>query len=211
MNNKVNDLSGKRVGRLTVTDVYEIRRTGLKNKTYWKCKCDCGEVKYLRSDALSLSKIKSCGCINKMGMSGKYSHGQTKTKLYQKWSDIRQRCNNINNCNYHKYGARGIEMCKEWESNFLNFMEWAYKANYNETLTIDRIDNNGNYTPSNCKWSTNKEQQQNKRTTVYLTLGDKTMNVGKWSVYFGTSRGYIGALVRRGKTADFILNKYNIL
>ena len=88
-------------------------------------------------------------------------HGMSRTKLYQTWSDMKQRCNNKKNAFYYRYGGRGIRVCEEWLT-FEPFMEWALANGYREDLTIDRIDNDGNYCPDNCKWSTQREQSMNK-------------------------------------------------
>ena len=88
-------------------------------------------------------------------------HGMSRTRLYQIWADMKTRCDNPNNAFYHRYGERGISYLPEWK-DFMAFYEWAMHSGYNDNLTIDRIDNNGDYCPDNCKWSTQKEQSQNK-------------------------------------------------
>jgi len=129
------------------------------------CKCDCG--KQIEIDLAELSRKKqkniSCGCYRR-GMKS-LTHGQTHTRLYSIWNGMRQRCANPKNSGYYLYGARGIEVCKEWLDRFEPFFIWANKTGYNSNLSIDRIDNYGNYEPSNCRWATPKEQANNKRTT----------------------------------------------
>ncbi len=96
---------------------------------------------------------------------GNYKHGMRYTRLYNIWRSMRQRCNNPNNVNYKNYGGRGISVCSEWDISFTCFMEWALANGYQEHLTIDRINNDGNYEPSNCRWATYKEQSSNKRNS----------------------------------------------
>ena len=95
-------------------------------------------------------------------MSGKPKHGMTHTRIYQTWADMKQRCTNKNNPFYHRYGGRGIKVCDAW-NDFVPFYKWAIENGYSENLTIDRINNNGNYEPSNCRWATQQEQSLNKK------------------------------------------------
>lgn len=149
---------GKRYGRLTVVDVLE------KCTRKFKCVCDCGNVYYAIPCDLENVSVKSCGCIKDEISANAISYD----RLYHVWQGIKSRCNNPNERNYYNYGGRGITVCDEWESDYLKFKEWAYSTGYDKNApfgecTIDRIDVNGNYEPSNCRWITNAEQQKNKR------------------------------------------------
>ncbi len=152
---------GKKFGRLTVTE----RDTTIPNTNvvYYKCTWDCGNVTSVRSSNLSSGNTKSCGCYNhEMLVKNHTKHGLRNTRLYRIWKRMRSRCNNPNNDRYEYYGARGISICSEWDE-FINFYNWSMKHGYNDELTIDRIDVNGNYEPSNCRWADWSTQQKNKR------------------------------------------------
>ena len=97
---------------------------------------------------------------------------------------MKKRCNDKNTACYDRYGGRGIKVCEEWNSSFEPFFEWAMNNGYSEELTIDRIDNNGNYEPSNCKWSTLQEQSNNKSTNIKLTIGNATKTLAEWCRIF---------------------------
>lgn len=151
---KVKDIIGRKFGMLTVL---KLDRTQNK-RSYWLCKCECGVEKVIRGDCLKAGTI-SCGCYNKSKKTA-YIDGRSKDKLYHVYYGILQRCNNSNNKAYKYYGARGIKcLFADWES----FKNWALSNGYEHGLTIERVDNNGNYEPKNCKWITNQEQQLNKR------------------------------------------------
>lgn len=113
---------------------------------------------------------------------GNYKHGCSKThpNLFGVWESMKSRCNNPNRPKYKDYGARGIKVCDEWNYSAENFCVWALENGYCEGLQLDRIDNNGNYEPNNCRWVTPKENSRNRRNTVYLTINNQTKSVAEW-------------------------------
>lgn len=150
----MNDLTGQKIGYLAV-----IRPTNKRKRRYiiWLCQCDCGNVTEVRSDHLSVKDTSSCGCLQKeRTQEAQYIHGETGTRLYRIWRGMKQRCSNLRLRKYKYYGGRGIEVCSEWRK-YLNFRDWACINGYQDHLTIDRINNDGNYEPSNCEWVTKAE------------------------------------------------------
>ena len=115
----------------------------------------------------------------------KYRHGMAKTPLYRRWVNMRQRCNLTSSHEYKQYGGRGIKVCEEWNNDFIPFMEWALANGYEKGLTLDRINVDGNYEPTNCRWITIKEQQNNRTDSVFLTLNGETHNMMEWSKILG--------------------------
>lgn len=113
------------------------------------------------------------------------THGMRWTRLYNTWTQIKQRCTNEKNDRYEEYGGRGIKVCKEWMESFEVFIEWAQKNGYRNDLSIDRIDVNGDYEPDNCKWSTQVEQQRNKRNNHYIPINGKSKTVAEWAEISG--------------------------
>lgn len=160
-NAAVDNLVGQKFNRLTVVE-YDHSDNGV----YWLCKCDCGNYVAVRGRDLKSGKTKSCGCYHKdlaanLGRN-KRTHGKSETKLYSVWCSMKSRCGNPNNKHYYRYGGRGITVCSEWEKSFESFYEWSINNGYQEGLTIDRIDNDGNYEPHNCRWVTMYVQCRNK-------------------------------------------------
>lgn len=198
------DLIGKKFNRFTI-----IKRDKNRNQLkYFICKCDCGTIKSIRLSNLKNGHTKSCGCLkseinSKNGKLRMTTHGETHTRLYNVWTSLRRKCYNKKNDHYKWYGARGIIVCDEWLEKYDNFRDWALKNGYSDKLTIDRIDNNGNYTPANCRWATMKEQSNNRRSNVNITYKGQTKNITQWSEYTGIS---IYALRRKIKQ-----NNYSIL
>jgi hypothetical protein len=150
--------SGDRFGKLIV--IKESLTVNKRRRFY--CLCDCGNYVTTQLDSLRTNRTKSCGCWNvDINTLVHTSHGKSFSKLYRIWAGMIQRCTNPNNSKYKDYGGRGIRVCDEW-MNFESFYEWAV-VGYKHPLTIDRINNELGYTPLNCKWSTRKEQCNNRR------------------------------------------------
>lgn len=169
------DLTGKRFGRWLALKETDERRKG---NVMWLCKCDCGTIRKISSNSLKMGRSLSCGCYNREITT---KHGMGRTRLHGIWSKMRHRCENLDSPRASDYGGRGIKVCDEWANSFEAFRDWALANGYSDDLTIDRIDVNGNYEPSNCRWATIKEQGRNKRNNVWLTLDGETHILTDWA------------------------------
>lgn len=160
------DLTGQRFERLVVISRTTNSRT---NMTRWLCKCDCGKEKIVHSAHLKSGASKSCGCLQKeLARSANLIHGHSNkniTKEYRAWKHIRKRCYSVNCKDYKDYGGRGIRVCERWLESFQNFLNDMGNAP-SKDLSIDRIDNDGDYEPNNCRWATTIEQAGNKRKSI---------------------------------------------
>ena len=154
------NLIGNKYGRWTVID----RAENINGRTAWICKCECGTEKVIKIHDLRNKRTNSCGCLRKENTKSMFSkHGLSNHRLFKIWTSMKTRCYNKNATNYERYGARGISICDEWNNDFMKFYNWSINNGYSDNLTIDRVNNNGNYEPSNCRWATVKEQNSNKR------------------------------------------------
>ena len=152
---------GERFGYLTVLDLKRVDK-GKYKKTYFIVKCDCGNTKEIESGYVK-SVAVSCGCkTNELKAKAVTKHGGSYSRLYTTHEGMMSRCFNPNSCRYSRYGGRGITVCEEWRSNFKEFESWALQNGYRDDLTIERIDNDGNYEPNNCKWIPRKDQIKNR-------------------------------------------------
>ena len=180
MRKKINDLTGNRYGKLLVLGLATER---IRGRVTWTCRCDCGNTIDIIGVYLTKAKgTKSCGCICK-------KHGMFGTRIYNLWHTMKERCYVPTHISYRVYGGRGIKVCEEWQE-FIPFMEWAYANGYDENAprgqcTLDRIDPNGDYCPSNCRWVSMSVQANNKTDNVYLeyqgitdTLSNHARRVG---------------------------------
>ncbi len=158
------DLVGKTFDRLTVV---EYSHTNKHGNAMWVCLCECGNTIVASGGHLVNGHTSSCGCRkNEISGARFRKHGMKHTRLYTIWMDMRSRCKYESMKCFKHYGGRGIKVCDEWQNSFETFYGWAIANGYSDELTIDRIDVDGNYEPSNCRWATMKEQRANQRKKV---------------------------------------------
>lgn len=183
------DITGQVFSRLTVVRYYGKNKY---NNNLWKCKCECGNETIVPATLLRQGNTRSCGCLQKEKatkhlMDITITHGLSrdsqgkKTRLYQIWSGMKTRCFNANVQEYPRYGGRGISMCSEWIDNFKAFHGWAMANGYKDNLEIDRIDVDGDYEPSNCRWVTTLKQSNNRRTNKLVTYNGETKTLSEWA------------------------------
>ena len=182
------DLTGKRFGKLTVIEHAgeHIAPCGTKRQL-WRCVCDCGAEKVVQSNNLKNGTTVSCGC-HRLDKIIKHNtvHGGSHDRLYEIWKSMKRRCNSHNDKHYSTYGGRGIRVCREWADSYQSFKDWAYENGYDDSAnfqecTLDRIDNNGNYEPSNCRFVGKIEQMNNMSTNRHVTFNGEKMTIAEFS------------------------------
>lgn len=191
---------GDKFGKLTVIREVEPNLTpcGTKQRKFL-CKCDCGNQVVRNMRTLLKGAKTSCGC-NKTSYIQKYFKKESKSFLYSTWSGMRQRCNNPNSASYSRYGGRGISVCDEWDKDFFAFERWAKENGAKKGLTIDRIDNDGNYCPENCRWVDLFTQANNKNSNRVLEYNGESHTIMEWSRIIGCNESKIRHRLNRGKT-----------
>ena len=206
------NLLNQKFGRLTVISQEQSKY----GKTIWKCVCDCGNITTVTSTNLNCGRIKSCGCIRKEQITKRnITHNQRRTKLYEVWKTMKQRCYNPKNSSYQNYGQRGITICNEWLNSFEAFYDWSYDNGYcieNQDdeihkLTLDRINVNGNYEPSNCRWVDRKAQANNTRVTKFVTINNENKSVCEWCRIYNINRTTYQSRINRGLSPYEALTK----
>lgn len=158
-------------GRLTVTG-----RSSAHKRTYWDCVCQCGNNTTVRGDHLKEGRVTSCGCYSEESHT---KHGMARTAEYKCWQALKDRCNNPKNREYKNYGARGIMVCIEWNDSFMAFFA-DMGPRPDSDKSIDRIDNNGHYCASNCRWATNRQQVNNRRNSLIHEINGRSMCLKDW-------------------------------
>lgn len=202
---KAINIAGQRFGRLTVIE----RVASTKAQAQWRCVCDCGKETVVCSQDLRNGHTKSCGCYGlevSVSHTPSFStHKESRSRLYRVWIGMKGRCNNCKNKAYSYYGGRGIKVCQDWNESYALFRDWALANGYQENLTIDRIDVNGNYCPENCRWVSMKVQMNNTRANRRITLNGETKTMAEWSESTGLSYETIRNRTIKGKPADEVL------
>ena len=198
---KLIDLTKRKFDRLEVICrapdyVYQSGR----KEVVWKCRCDCGKELNVLGVSLRNGTTKSCGCLwREIISTASKTHGacsnKTTTRLYSIWSNMKDRCTNPKHHAYMSYGGRGIKVCNEWINDFATFEDWALSHGYNDGLTIDRIDVDGDYCPTNCRWATRKEQANNKTNNRIIVVNGESKTLSEWSAISGVSTGTIWARI----------------
>ena len=201
---------GRKFGRLTI-----VRRSDkiVPKNVVWVCKCDCGNTVEVIASSLRKGDTKSCGCLRQEIMKNNpHNHHLCKTRLYVVWTNMKNRCYDEKNEKYKDYGKRGIKVCDEWlgTDGFVEFYKWAYSNGYNDKApkgqcTLDRIDVNGNYEPSNCRWVSNSIQALNKRNTIYLTIHGIKKPLVEWCREYHVNCGMVRRRIYKG------MNDYDAL
>lgn len=176
------DLTNKRFSRLIVLKQYGHNKY---NQITWLCKCDCGNLIIVSGNDLTRNNTRSCGCLYQDYLHNPrpntQKHGKSNSRLYHIWRDMKLRCYNEKQIGYKNYGARGIKVCDEWQNNFKAFYDWAIDNGYKNNLQIDRINTNGDYKPSNCRWVTPLGNSNNKRNNRFITYKGETKTIAEWS------------------------------
>ena len=208
------DYTGERFGKLVVISfAEEFKDSSGRKRRRWLCRCDCRNQKYVTED--NLKRTTSCGCNRasacwRMGINNQ-KHGDAKdghrTRLYIIWSGIKSRCYNANDKEkYYRYGGRGIKMCPEWKNDYSVFKNWALANGYDDSLSIDRIDFDGDYTPENCRWATHKEQQNNLSTNRHVRDCGEVFTVAQLSDLYDVPHHIILKRLNKGWSDEKIMN-----
>ena len=172
------DLTGQRFGRLVAIKPSGKTKSG---NIQWECRCDCGNTSRPQGSELKNGAVQSCGCLTRENaLKASIKHGFRNTRLYRTWVNMKARCTDAGHQSYRLYGGRGIVICDEWQE-FEPFMEWALASGYSDKLTIERMDVNGNYEPSNCEWIPRNEQASNRRNIIMITKDGETKPLMQWA------------------------------
>ncbi len=186
------DYTGRKFGRLTVIS------QSPDNKCKLICRCDCGRETEVFTSNLTRGHTRSCGCLKEeIVKAGAHTiHGKRHTRLYGIWRGMRKRCRDKNGIRASSYVEKGIKVCAEWE-DFSTFEAWALSHGYDDTLSIDRIDNDGDYCPENCRWATSRQQANNRSSNHFVEYGGERHTIAEWSRITGIPQGDILSRITR--------------
>ena len=190
------DLTGQRFGRLLAI---ERRGSDAWRSAMWLCKCDCDKECLVSSHNLRTGHTQSCGCLqSEMTSKANTTHGHRNTRLYGIWNAMKGRCHRENTQAFPSYGGRGIAVCDEWKTDFSAFYEWAMANGYRDDLTIDRIDNDKEYSPNNCRWVATEIQANNKRSNVVIEYKGEQHTLAEWSKILGIKYATLRKRLEKG-------------
>jgi hypothetical protein len=204
-NRGLKDYAGVRFDRLIAIEF--VSRDNKDNNHQWRFVCDCGNTVVLRIKSVRSGHTGSCGCKAAELLSARNTtHGLSGAHRseYRSWKDMRSRCNNPGDSDYQDYGGRGITVCEEWSSFGRFFADMGEKP---ARMTIDRQDVNGNYEPGNCRWATAKEQANNKRSNVYISIGGVEKTLQEWSDAYGVRRETARWRMKQGWPIESVFTK----
>ena len=191
------DITNNRYGRLVAVQRVANDKN---NHELWLCKCDCGNESIVLKNSLTSNRTRSCGCYYKESrLNASKKHGMTHSRLYAVWANMIRRCNNPKANDWKFYGAKGVTVCDEWK-HFSGFYEWAKKTGYKDDLTIDRIDNNGNYCPDNCRWANWDIQMNNTTRNHYIEVNGVVKTAIQWCREKGISPSTFYYRINKGWT-----------
>ena len=195
----LDSLIGKKFNMLTIVSYKKKEKC---NCNYFVCKCDCGKITEIRANHILNDNQVSCGCIRI-----KYEDSKVGEAIYDTWNRMMHRCYDIKHHKYPRYGDRGIVICDEWKNNYNSFYKWAIENGFKLGLSIDRINNDGNYEPNNCRWTTRKEQMNNTSRNRFITLNNETHTLAEWCEKLGIKYNTASSRLYRGKSAEEALTK----
>lgn len=196
----IKDIVGQTFGYLTVLKFVPQPD---KKESYWFCVCECGNSVMVRKSNLISGSTISCGCYGRENLKKvRVKHGGSETRLYSIWEKMKERCYGKRSKNYYNYGGRGINVCEEWKNNFDEFRKWATINGYKDDLTLDRIDVNGNYEPSNCRWATIKEQNRNKRNSIMVEYKGEKVHLKEAAELTGISYSTLSGRYYKGERGE---------
>jgi hypothetical protein len=197
------DLTGQVFGRLRV--LHCSRKQG--RVYFWECLCECGNITEGRVSNLRSGQKLSCGCLHKEVTSNKFrTHGRSNTREFRIWAGMLTRCTNKNHHKYHRYGGRGINVCARWQESFENFFSDMGICPAGHSL--DRINNDGNYEPVNCRWATNKQQSWNSSTPNFLSFDGQSLPASEWAVNLGIPQTTFHRHLNKGMSIDEIVRHF---
>lgn len=202
---RAKNMAGLQIGRLAVLDVWVRRIESGSPRIFWKCACECGNMLFVRQNFLSRSHTRSCGCLVSESIRAvATTHGLTGTSTHAAWVGMRSRCRHGDHKNYADYGGRGIAICDRWDQfeNFLKDMGECPPG-----MSLDRENNDGPYSPENCRWATSKQQSRNTRRNVYVTAYGETRSLSEWAEIKGIPYEILRLRFHRGEVGDDLFKK----